>query len=259
MLQKLNERIQGIVAWVVIGLVALTFALFGVEHYMQSRHESISQVEVNGQAITRQVFGINYRRARQMRSPEQLTVAGENQLKQQVLDQMILNELTVTAAHKAGFDVGANQANAAIVDIPQFQNDGQFSEVKYEQVINAALFTPETFQNEVRQGMLLNQQRFSFIGTAFAHPEELEQYVKLNMQTRDYRYIVIPAKQFLNEATVTDKDIQSYYEAHKKELLAPEKVSVEYIRLSMQDIKKTIHVSDEDIKRYYESKPAFYE
>lgn len=259
MLQKLNERIQGVFAWVVIGLVAVTFALFGVEHYLQSRHEASAQVEINGKPITKQSFELNYRRTRQMRQPAQLTVTGENQLKQQVLDQMILNQVSVDAARKAGFEVTPEQANAAILNIPQFQQDGHFSAARYEQAILGALFTPESFQNEVRQGMLLNQQRFAFIGTAFAQPNEIQQFVKLYMQARDYRYLEIPARPFLKSIHVADKEINDYYLAHKKEFLAPEKVSLEYVQLSMQDIKKSIKVTDEQIKRYYEdnqSQPA---
>jgi peptidyl-prolyl cis-trans isomerase D len=61
-----------------------------------------------------------------------------------------------------GFEVSPAQANSAILSIPQFQQDGHFSKDKYQQALTGALFTPETFQKEVRQGMLLNQQRFCF-------------------------------------------------------------------------------------------------
>ena len=100
MLQKLNERIQGVVAWVVIILVAVTFTLFGIDYYIQSRHETNAQVDVNGQPITKQAFELNYRRARQMRDPSLMTAALENQLKQQVMDEMITNNVSMQAAQR---------------------------------------------------------------------------------------------------------------------------------------------------------------
>ena len=189
MLQKLNERIQGVVAWVVIILIAITFTLFGLDYYMQSRHESSAQVEVNGQPITKQALELNYRRTRQLRDPSQMTAASENQLKQQILDEMIVNNVSMQSARASGFEVGVVQANSAILSIPQFQKDGHFSTDRYQQALNGALFTPESFQKEVRQGMLLNQQRFAFVGTSFALPSEIQQFVKLYMQTRDYDYL----------------------------------------------------------------------
>jgi len=192
MLQKLNERIQGVVAWLVIILIATTFTLFGVDYYLQSHQTSNAKVMVNGQPLTTQAFEVNYRRARAQEDLAQMTAADEKNLQNQVLDQMINNEVTVQSALHNGFEVGIDQANAAIVKIGQFQEDGHFSSERYQQALNAALFTPESFQNEVRQGMLLNQQRFAFMGSSFALPSEVERFVRLYMQTRDYDYLTIP-------------------------------------------------------------------
>ncbi len=258
MLQKLNERIQGVVAWIVIILIAVTFTLFGIDYYMQSRRDSDAQVEVNGHAITKQDFELNYRRTRQLRDPALMTATSENQLKQQVLEQMIVNNVSMQSARTNGFEVDVAQANSAILSIPQFQQDGHFSSDRYQQALNGALFTPESFQKEVRQGMLLNQQRFAFIGTAFALPGDIKQFVKLYMQTRDYSYLTIPALRFIKQDQVSEQDVNAYYQQHQKEFLTPEKVSIDYIRLSMADIKANIKIPDQQIKRYYEDNQSNY-
>ena len=258
MLQKLNERIQGVVAWVVIILITVTFLLFGLDYYMQSRHETSSEVDVNGLPISKQDYELNYRRTRQLREPSQKTMTSENQLKQQIMDEMIVNNVSMQSARANGFEVDEALANNAILSIPQFQQDGHFSADRYQQALSGALFTPDSFQKEVRQGMLLNQQRFAFIGTAFALPTDIKQFVKLYMQTRDYDYMQIPASKFIKDAKVTDQQINSYYTEHQKEFLSPEKVSVDYIRLSMADIKKGIKISDQQISHYYEENQNNY-
>jgi peptidyl-prolyl cis-trans isomerase D len=252
MLQKLNERIQGLVAWIVIVLVAITFTLFGLDYYMQSRRDSSAQVDVNGQPITKQAFELHYRRTRQSQQSSQMSVVSEQQLKQQLLNEMIVNTVSIQAARKQGFEVSSAQADAAIVSIPQFQEDGHFSNDRYAQALNGAFFTPESFQKEVRQGMLLNQQRFALIGTAFSLPEDVNQFVKLYLQTRNYDYLKIPAMTFLKNITVTSDDVTHYYQQHHKTFLAPEKVSIDYIKLSLSEIKKGIHVTEADVRRYYE-------
>ncbi|GGI85764.1 SurA N-terminal domain-containing protein [Legionella impletisoli] len=253
MLQKLNERIQGIVAWVVITLIAITFALFGVDYYLQSRNATTAAVEVNGHTISKQEYELSYRRIRQMRDPSQLTAAGENQLKNQILDGLIINQLSLQAARKYGFEVTSVQANAAILNIPQFQEDGHFSANRFQQAISGALFTPESFQQEVRQGMLLNQQRFALIGTAFALPSEVERFVKLYMQTRDYQYLTIPVSQFIDIKNVTEDEVKTYYQAHQSEFLSPEQVGIAYIELSMNDTRNLVTVSEEQVRQYYDA------
>ncbi|KTC77025.1 SurA N-terminal domain-containing protein [Legionella brunensis] len=252
MLQKLNERIQGLVAWIVIILIAITFTLFGVDYYMQSHQASNAAVDVNGEAITKQAYEVNYRRARQQRDASQMTVANEKALKKEVLEDMIVNEVSVQAARGNGFEVSAEQANAAIVSIPQFQEDGHFSAERYQQALSGAMFTPESFQTEVRQGMLLNQQRFAFMGTAFALPNEIKRFVKLYMQTRDYDYLQIPISLFMKDTKVSEQAINEYYQKHQKGFITPEKVSIDYVRLSMQQLRDQIIISDDELKRYYE-------
>ncbi|WP_131794774.1 SurA N-terminal domain-containing protein [Fluoribacter gormanii] len=258
MLQKLNERIQGVVAWLVVILIGITFTLFGVDYYLQSRQTTNSKVVVNGQPLTMQAFETNYRRARSMQDIEQMTAADEKKLQNQVLNQMITNEVLVQAARKNGFDVSLNQANAAILSIPQFQEDGHFSAQKYQQALNAALFTQSSFQNEVKQGMLLNQQRFAFMGSSFALPDEIDRFVSLYMQSRDYDYLTVPVALFEKDIQVSSEEIANYYKKHKKEFMTPEKVSLDYVSLSMHDIRSNIKISEDDAKRYYEDNQNSY-
>ncbi|MCL9682580.1 SurA N-terminal domain-containing protein [Legionella maioricensis] len=252
MLQKLNERIQGVVAWLVIILIAITFTLFGVDYYMQSHQTSDAKVVVNDKPITNQAFETNYRRTRAQQDMAQMTAGDEKNLQNQVLNQMITNEVTLQSARHYGFEVSAEQANAAIVNIPQFQEDGHFSTQRYQQALSGALFTPETFQNEVRQGMLLNQQRFAFMGSSFALPAEIKRFVRLYMQTRDYEYVIVPAARFEKEIKVSEDKISEYYKKHQKEFMTPEQVSIDYVMLSMGDIRSKIKISNEDVKRYYD-------
>lgn len=258
MLQKLNEHIQGVVAWLVIILIAITFTLFGVDYYFQSRQISDAKVIVNDKPITMQAFETNYRRTRAQQDLPQMTAADEKNLQNQVLNQMITNEVSIQAARKYGFEVSPEQANAAIVQIPQFQEDGHFSAQRYQQALSGALFTPETFQNEVRQGMLLNQQRFAFMGTSFALSDEIKRFVRLYMQTRDYDYLTVPSDRFEQQAKISEDDIKSYYNQHHKKFMTSERVTLDYVLLSMHDIKSQIKISPDQIKSYYEENKSNY-
>jgi peptidyl-prolyl cis-trans isomerase D len=259
MLQKLNERIQGIVAWIIVGLVSVTFTLFGLDYYLQSRRTADIKVSINGHTITKEDYDLHYRRLSQTQpgqdalSPEQ-----EKELKQQVLSEMMVNAVSMDAAHGHGFEVDGQQTTAAILQIPQFQEDGHFSSSRYSQALNNAFFTPQTFQQEVHQGMILNQQRFALIGTEFVLPNELNQFVNLSMQTRDYRYAIIKAADFESNQTITAQEEQDYYRAHQKQFMTKEQVSVDFIRLSLQAIKNKISITPEQIERYYEENKSNY-
>ncbi len=258
MLQKLNERIQGVVAWFVVIAVASTFVLFGVDYFFESRHGNQVLSEVNGVAIDAEQFDVTYRRIRQQKDPATLTNLVEKQLKKQVLDDMILNEVSIQSAEKNGFYVSNQEADAAIVNIPQFQQNGDFSEERYRQALSQSFYTPLSFQKQVKQGMLLNQQRFAFMGNSFALPFETERFVKLLMQTRDYRYLIIPSSLFIKEVSVSPDEVSRYYLNHKKDYLSPEQVSIDYVQLSLNDIKSQVKVDDVTVKQYYDNNKGNY-
>lgn len=251
MLQKLNERLTGLAAWIIIGLIALTLTLLSVDYYRQSHRAPTTQIEVNGIPITKQRFELNLHRAHQ-RANEPMNSKNENLLLETVQEGMIVNEVSLQAAKRNGFDVTDAQANDAIYNIPQFQEKGRFSAQRYEQLLNNALFTPHTFQEEVRQGMLLNQQRFAFIGTAFVLPNENNYFVNLLMQSRDYDFVSIPTSAFAGGVHISDEQLKSYYANHRKDFIAPEQVSLEYLELSLKDLSKKAQITDAEAQRYYD-------
>lgn len=259
MLQKLNEKIQGLVAWVVISLVAVTFTLFGIDYYLQSRQAGGAVAKVDGAVISKQEFELNLRRARNFREQSQQNKILDAQYKNILLEEMVTNRLVVNAAKGAGFDVSNSLANSTILRIPQLQEDGHFSEIRYQHALSAGYYTPESFQQEVRQGMLINQQRFAISGTSFAMPYEVDRFIKLYMQTRDYSYLEISPSHFYKNIEVTSKEIDSFYEAHKKMFSIPKKVQLEYVKLSMDDIRHEVKVKDADVKRFYEENKANYQ
>ena len=258
MLQKLNERIQGVVAWVVVSIIAVTFALFGVDSYLQARHTSLVEAEVNGEPISKQALDVRYRRVRHEQDMSGKATGTEKQLKQNLLDYMIGMQVNLNAAHDAGFGVDHEQVNAAIYQIPQLQKDGHFSPERYEQVLSGALFTSQSFQKEIYQGMLLNQQHFAFLGTAFALPNEVENFVKLYGQTRDYRYLQIPTRTFLKGLDVSDDEIKAYYAEHAHDFMAPEQVKLAFVRLSMAAVRSKLNPSEAELQTYYNNNQGNY-
>lgn len=254
MLQQLNERIQGMIAWIILGLVMVTFALFGLDYYMQSRQDKAVVVEVNGEPILEQTLALSARRSRQLRqvTTHAVQTETEKQLKMRVLNELIQNRVLLQAATQQGFYVSPTEATQAILSIPQFQTDGHFSSNRYAEALSGAFFTEAAFHEEVRQGMMMNQQRFAFMGTAFVLPQETDQFARAMLETRTYAYLQIPTQRFVAQQVVAEKAMETYYQAHQKRFLTPEQVSIEYIQLSLDAFQAKIQIPLADMKRYYE-------
>lgn len=258
MLQQLNERIHGLISWIVIGLIIITFSLVGVDYYLQTAHESLPKIEVNGDKISKQAIDVNIQRRNQSDARKHLSLRAKKKIKHQVLEELISNSVTRQAATASGFEVSPQLATMAILNIPQFQEDGNFSANRFQSTIMGAFYTPESFQSEVRQGMLLNQQRFAFIGTSFALPEDIKQFTQLYFQKRDYHFSVIKLSSFLRESKVRNDEISAYYESHPADFLSPEKLSIEYIYLSKKEVMEDLDFNHEKLLEFYEEHKESY-
>lgn len=261
MLQKIHARVQGVIAWLLIILIAVTFTLWGINYYLEARGATDVQAKVNGEKISKMDFSNAYERLKRHVEEEDkdheglgtLSPIQEKRLKHQALKQLIFTRTVMQGANSSGYRITREQAEQALMQIPQFQEGGQFSPEKFQQALSSASYTPSVFLTRVQEGLVINQQRFSFAGTSFVLPEELERFVELTRETRDVKYLIIPAKNFLSLVNVSPSELHDYYESHKAQFKVPEKVSVDYIAVSLKKILPTVHVSDRAIKSYYDS------
>ncbi len=248
MLQKLNERFQGIVAWVVISIVAVTFTLFGIEYYIQSKQTSEHVLlEVNGSPITKEMLRLKIERARRFSANPDTFDQNEGRF----LQELVRHEIALQSARNNGFYVSLADAQAALFQLPQFAENGRFSAIRYREILSNALYSNEQFQQELQQDMLIQQERFAFLATDFVLPSELKRYIKSSNESRKYRYIEIPADHFISQVTVNDADMNAYYEAHSNEFMTPEAVRLSYIELSLPRVKSKLTLTDEELRQYY--------
>jgi peptidyl-prolyl cis-trans isomerase D len=256
MLQKIHERVQGVIAWVLIILIAVTFTLWGINYYFESRSTSDTQAEVNGEKISKADFSNTYQRLKRQAEQKmgELSPAQEEALKKRALKQLIFTRVVLQGAQSSGYLVTQEQAEQALMQIPQFQEDGQFSAEKFQQALSSALYTPAVFLTKIQEGLVINQQRFAFAGTTFVLPQEITQLVKLAKQSRDLSYTIIPWQKFSSPTeniSVSSDELHLYYEKNKEQFKVPEKVSISYIVISMKKILSHTHVSEKALKNYY--------
>ena len=253
MLQKIHERVQGVIAWVLIILIAVTFTLWGINYYLESHTTSDVQAEVNGEEISKTDFSGTYQRLKHQAESQtgELSSAQEKMLKQRALKQLIFTRTVLQGAQKAGYLVTREQAQQALMQIPQFQEDGLFSAEKFQQAMSSALYTPSIFLTKIQEGLVINQQRFSFAGTAFVLPDEMSRFIGLSRQTRDLEYFVLPEKAFEKNITISSQELKSYYKENKNQFRTPEKVSINYIVVDIKKILSRTQVSNQMTRNYY--------
>lgn len=258
MLQQLREHVHGWIAGIIIGLLALTFALWGIESYLNRGAGEAVVAKVNGQEITQSQLNTAYQRLKQSlqqqsATPISLDPDTQSKLRQQALQQLINTEVLSSDAVKNKFRIAPIQLDNLIMQMPAFQVAGRFSAAQFQQVLGILGYSQQQFIEDLQNALLVNQVQVGIQSSAFGLPNEAQQALQLMNQQRDFKYAILPLAKFQKTQTVSDAAIQNYYQSHQDEFKTPEKVSIDYLELNVADLAKNLAVSDAQIQQYYQS------
>ncbi len=256
MLQSIRDKTHGWIAGVIISLLILSFGLWGIHSYLLGAGDNDVIAKVNGTEITKNQLGIAYERLhRQMQmqfAPGQIPEQVESGLKTRALQTLIQFQLLEQAASTEDYRITLDQVDNFLQNMPEFQVNGKFSLVRFQQTLNAALFTVSDFIQLIKATLLIDQPRLGILFTSFATPGEINDTMTLISQERNIQYLLVPLRS-LNQAPIkiSDEEIQNYYTQHQNEFQTSEQVSVDYILLSVPVLASNIHPSEEQLQNFY--------
>ena len=264
MLQLIRDRAQGLVVWTIVGLIIITFALFGLSSYLSGSAKvnvatvndvDISQTEFlrayqNYQQRLQQMLGKNYNPA----------MFNESVVKQQVLDGLITREVLTQKLNKSGFGASPDQIITKIRSIDSFYDEnGQFSPDQYKRVLALQGMNSAMFEQRVSQDIADEQLYAGLMRSAFVTQQQVEAYTKLQNQKRDIDYILVSHQQFMKSLKVSDEEIEKYYADNKAQFMTQEMVSVEYVELNINDTAKEYEISETEMRQQYDQNIKQYE
>ena len=262
MLTVIRERATGWIAWAIVILITIPFALWGINSYFEGGSE-ISVAAVNGEEITLYAYQEELQaRTQLMRerlgesfNPEVVNAFG---LKRSVLDNMINSQLLQQYTKDNNFRISDDQLGAMIQGIEVFQVDGKFNLQQYRSVLEANRYTLQSFEQAQRASETINQLRTGIIDTAFVTSDELERVLALQEQTRIVKYALIEAESFNDQVEVSDQEVGDYYSENLEDFMTEAKVKVNYIELGIAGLSEGLSPAEEEISALYEETKGRY-
>ena len=264
MIENMHERANGPVFKIIFALVSLSFVITGIGAGLVAG--DTAAVKVNGTEITQQAFNAAKNRQQSVLNAQMGerfwdlldTPEYAKQFNQSVLNGLVDEELLRQYAKELKLGISAEQIKAEIVNSPVFQQDGKFSNDLYQQTLRSNGLSADGYAAIVNEGMLFSQIQEGIIGSSFNVPEQEALLAKLLLQKRQIRLANYSIAAEAANQTASAEELQKYYDAHKSELIEPEKLTVEYVTLTPSDVAKKVQVNDEQVKTYYEKNKADY-
>jgi peptidyl-prolyl cis-trans isomerase D len=257
MLQSIREHTQGWIAGIIISIIIVTFALWGIHSYFEGGANNKPIAEVNGVAITKDQLAASFERLRRQAQAQLGGKSGSNAakddaaLKERALHALIDIEVLKQASIKEKFLISSVQIDSYLQSMPEFQVGGEFSVERFQELLSSALLSTSEFLELIKTSLLIDQPKLGIVFTSFALPAEVSYTIALVNQEREIEYINLPFQAILADTHITSDNIQSYYDEHKKDFMTPEQVNVEYVQLSLKDLQTSIKPTDAMLKNFY--------
>lgn len=276
MLQKLRDKSSSWIAKVILVLLAIPFAFFGMEQYFTQQIDTwAARVSApptwwagapsfwpasmlwRERVVDANAFQSAFEQERQRRreiegeafDPRAFDTAENRRV---VLDRLVDESVLQLAADRHGIAVDDAQVRDAIRGIPAFQVEGSFDPQQYQLMLASQVpsLTPRQFEQQVRDGLRQAMVVQAIADSAFATGTQVEQVMRLLDETRDVAWVVLPAPA-MDAAVVDDAAVQAWYAAHPDDYRQPERVAIEYIVLDAAAMDVPA-VDEQDLRARYE-------
>ena len=260
MLSAIRNKSKGWVAYLIVGLITVPFALFGIQDYV-SRSANTSIATVDGEEIDLNIY---YQEldSKQRNLQQQLGASYSQEiddvLKQSIIDSMINERLIETFANSMGVVTLEDEVRSVIETNETFQVDGKFSEERYSQLLRLNRYSPAAY--ELAQTKLLTREQIkrNLSGSAFLSSIQIKQLDNLASQEREVSYIALNAKDFENQVSVPQSEITDYFNENRSIFVEAKKVKVDFVELSLADMEEPANPDEDTLQSLYDDNSELY-
>lgn len=262
MLVKIREQASGWLAWVIVIVITIPFALWGVQSYFEGP-SSVPVAVVNGEKI--ELY--DYQNALAQRRNSLIQQAGGNynptefeaeELRREVVQTMVTTRVVNQYVSDYRYYLRDEQLRETIETTPAFLTDGEFDFNLYIDLLRSNGITLKSYEASIQRSILSRQISSLIIGSAFLSDREVDRLLQLADQMRTVDYVLLPANRFEAEIQISDEDAEQNYQNNLSAHEISARIKVDYIELRVDDLVDKVTPSEAEINENYEQNTDRY-
>lgn len=263
MLESIREGVKKPWVKIVIFAIVISFVFAGYFSSSFFLGDPNAVAIVNGESISKKELQRAYVNMKSQRADfykaNVKTEEDERNFQENILQQMITEKVRDLATSDMGLRLSNEKLRDVIQSNPNFQVEGKYSSAQLERTLAGIQMSRETlksaFQTQETTKHLVN----GLLSSEFSLEKETKADYELMQQRRTGRALQINIAPFKKNIEVTDEEVTKHYDDNRESFRVEEKVSVEYIELSVDKLIAMQSASEEQIESYYkENLDAFY-
>mgnify|MGYP002632721944 CR=1 FL=1 len=257
MLEAIRNRSSGILIKILLAMLILSFAMWGIADVfspggVKSTIATVGDAEVSPDQIRRD-FGREVERLSAMLGTridtDQARALG---VAESVLNRIIDRTLFSLAASDQGIVVSDGLVRQSIRGQSEFQNaGGVFENLRFQQTLQQNGLS-EAGYVALTRGDIVRAQFLSMIGASPAAPRRMTEILfAYQNEKRVAEVLAIPYASITVSAEPDDAQLAEFHTANAARFTAPESRKLTYVSLTAGDLAKEIAVSDDEIAAAY--------
>lgn len=238
--KKRKNPVFNIAGWVLLVLVCLIFMFVGYSPDVDFMGSASSVAQVNGEVISYAEFSRYLERVQEDRKNDKMSSDERLKLQREVVDSLVNRALIVQTAKEQGVVIADEEIRDFLKQIPQFQEKGVFSVLRYKELLKAQGLSESRFEQQIVEDLIvqkMNQlyQKSSADNDLISQQEDAISKVKLNLQ-----FVRKTPEDMVLDSEVSQKEmddylrdqakkISQYYENNKSNFTLKEGVRAQHI------------------------------
>jgi peptidyl-prolyl cis-trans isomerase D len=256
MLQNIRERITGPTALIFLGLIAVPFIFVGISSPLlgSGYAAKVDGDEISLQLFERSWQSQINENPDYASYPPQF----QNMLRSQILDRLIRDRLLLGYVNDVGMRISDKMVTDLVQGIPAYQVDGVFSMEAYRTALDLEGRSTNEFEASVAQSLRQFQLQQALLGTAFVTPSEYRRYLNLMAEQRQVTVATISFEAVKESVEVSDEQVAEFYAANPDEFYTTETADLKYIEIRRDTLVDNAVISEDDLQNYYEGASGRY-
>jgi peptidyl-prolyl cis-trans isomerase D len=253
MLNQLRQGSKGLTSKVLIGLLVLSFAVWGIGGF--EGYGAGTVATVGDEDVTVQEFANLYDQAQRAAAQ-----SGQQAEADQVLARLLLTAAVDDEARRYGLGISDQRVAAEIAGTPAFHNaSGSFDRDLFENLLRGAGTNAEDYVADVKSELVRGQLSGS-IGTGIEVPQPMiEAIYRFRNEERTISHVAVDEAAIEPVGEPSPAELQAYFEENKSQFRAPEYREIALLTLDPAVIADPDAVTQEELQAEYDRRRSNFE
>lgn len=254
MLDLIRNNVQSFGVKFLVAIVVVVMTFFGVSAYRSQGINTIATID--GYEIKVEKYQRAFEQAqndiRQRFKSQAADYMKMINLPSQIVQQLVNSALLLKSAERMGLAVTDYELAQTLFETPSFQTDNRFDQKKYERMLTNNRIDRLLYEKDLRENILTEKYVQLITSGVLISREFVEEEYRRFKTEMTVNIIEYKPEMFASQITVTDAELNAYYEGHKNQFQQKKQFVIQYFPLTISDAKDKVIVREKEIKRYYE-------